>query len=106
MPADVHHQVELARAADDLTPGLVHYPAVEAGLRDRGVAPVDIAAEQRKPGRRVLRVEGDIGSAGFEHENLSAGSLAEAVCHGRPGRASTDHDEIVGAHAFNPLRSA
>ena len=79
MPANVHHQVELAGAADDLAARLGDHAVIQAGLRNGGVAPVNIRTQQREPEGWVLNIRANLRAACFEHQHPGAVVLAQAA---------------------------
>src|SRR6266508_5783153 len=98
MAPDVHHDVEVARAARRLAARLVGLAAVQRLLWDAHVAPVDLRAEEREPERGNGDVLGQLVAAGLEREDGGTPVLAEAVREHSPGRPGADDDEVVLSH--------
>ena len=92
--ADVHHDVEVARATGQLAARLEGLAAVEPGLRLAEVLPVHVRAEQRVPDRRVVDVRRHVRPAGLEQQDLRGRVLGQPVGDDRTGRAGPDDDVV------------
>lgn len=91
---DVHHDVEVAAAAGGLAARFVGAAAVQAGLRDAGVAPVHGPAEQLVPGGRVVHLGRDAGAARLQDQDGDVRVLGEASGQDT-ARGAGSHDDVV-----------
>jgi hypothetical protein len=92
--AHMGHGVERGGTTDDLAPRPIVDPVRGMALRHRTIGPVDGAALQQGPLRRLgdARIGG--GTTGLDQANLEMGILAEAGGQNRSRGARTNHQEI------------
>ena len=98
MAADVHHDVEVARAARQLAARLERLAAVEARLRLAEVLPVDVRPEQRVPDRRIVDVGRDVGPAGLQQQDPRRRVLRQPVGDDGTSGAGPDDDVVELGH--------
>ena len=100
------HPVDAARAAKDLSPGVVDAPVVHARLRLRFVPPVveAIADRERQRSRHVdVHVPRVVRAPGLEHEHSDRSILAQPVGQHAASRTAADNDDVVAQLSTSPM---
>ena len=110
VPADVHHDVEVAGAAGQPPARFGHAPTAELRLRHALVAPVHRRLLNEGPvpgdGDVLAHVRRNVAAAGLHHRDGDVGVLAQPGGDDAAGSAGANDDVVVSVHGPRSLSTA